>query len=126
MTKVRWILVNEKDEPVDPENHLASALKDAENLVATLRHHQKPKPQQPYVDCFGRTFIVRRCITKFWEWEVLLQDLELPDLFTFVDTVDDCDMEDEAVAAWNARCEHNKRAENLSEDEDRCAKRIGV
>lgn len=107
------ILVNEKDEPVDPEDHLASALKDAENLVETLRHHLR------HVDCFGRTFIVRQTSQcNGWEWEVLLQDLELPDLFTFVDTVDDCDMEDEAVAAWKARCEHNKKAENPDEDED--------
>ena len=113
MTKVRWILVNEKDEPVDPENHLASALKDAENLVETLRHKLR------HVDCFGRIFIVRQTSQcNGWEWEVLLQDLELPDLFYFVDTVDDCDMEDEAVAAWKASCEHNKLAENPSEDED--------
>ena len=40
---VRWILINENDEPVDPENHLEEALKDAENLVSVLRSQSEGK-----------------------------------------------------------------------------------
>lgn len=111
---VRWILVNENDEPVDPENHLELALKDAENMVAVLR-----KKLCRHVDCFGRKFIVREMKQpNLREWEVLTQDLEMPELFILLDTVDDCDTEIEAVGAWKARCEHNKLAENPPEDED--------
>lgn len=71
-------------------------------------------------DCFGRKFIVCRKDSPDHEWEVLTQDLEMPSLgfIILLDTVDDCDTEDEAIAAWQASCEQTKKAENPSEDED--------
>lgn len=36
-SKIRWILINEKDEPVDPEDHLEEALEDAVALVEVLK-----------------------------------------------------------------------------------------
>jgi hypothetical protein len=67
------------------------------------------------VDCFGRTFIVRQITANNgWEWEVLIQDVELPDEFIFADTVDDCDTEQEAIAAWHWVCNHNYKVENPS------------
>lgn len=116
---VRWILINEKDEPVDPEDHLEEALADLDRLRNVMPVWAKDKVQQASIenkistDCFGRRFIVRNEYGSIvHQWEVYTDDPEMPSFgFTVhLDDVDDCDTEDQAIAAWQERCEHNAKA----------------
>jgi len=134
---VRWILINENDEPVDPENHLEEALSEAKCLVEVMEEELKRRLSGTWEameeilkeehaamtnkvaeDCFGRNFIVRRQADIDHEWEVLTQDLEMPSLgfVILLDTVDDCDTEEQAIATWQIRCQHNLDAGNAPED----------
>lgn len=69
-------------------------------------------------DCFGNKFIVRRNLLSAvdHEWAVLAEDPEAPDqgFVRYLDIVDDCDTEDEAIAAWQRQCEQNKEADKHS------------